>query len=146
MVNNTVRSHSQAWPGACHSTFHRHGPGIHVLLLQGHGYSLIRPDGGPTQRVDWKPNTMLVPPEGWWHAHFNTGAEPAYFLAIGWGSDKPKTGGQEYAYHKKYKDGGDQMEFDDEDPSIHAEFEAELAKNGATCQMGEIHPYCSQRR
>src|SRR5581483_1077834 len=41
MVNATVTSHVQAWPtGAC-STFHRHGPGIHVLLLRGEGYSMM---------------------------------------------------------------------------------------------------------
>lgn len=142
MVNATVRSHSQAWPIGCHSKFHRHGPGIHVVLLRGQGYSMMGPTWEEIERIDWGPGSMFVPPEGWWHAHFNTGAEPAYFLAIGWGTDKPKPGGKQYVY-KSVKEGGDQYEFEDETPEIHAEFEAELAKHGVRCQMGSIHPYCT---
>jgi quercetin dioxygenase-like cupin family protein len=144
MVNSTVRSHSQAWPVATHSKFHRHGPGIHVVLLRGRGYSLMGEDMQSVERVDWGPGSMFVPPEGWWHAHYNIGPDPALFLAIGWGSDKPKAGGKQYVY-KSVKDGGDQYEFEDEDPGIHAQFEAELAKYGVTCAMGPIHPYCTQR-
>jgi hypothetical protein len=96
------------------------------------------------ERVDWGPGSMFVPPEGWWHAHYNIGPDPALFLAIGWGSDKPKAGGKQYVY-KSAKDGGDQYEFADEDPGIHAAFEAELAKYGVTCAMGPVHPYCTQR-
>lgn len=145
MIGGTVKSHSQAWPVGTHSKFHRHGPGIHVLLLRGQGYSLMRPDDGPNQRVDWAPGTMFVPPEGWWHAHYSTGTEPPLFLAIGWGSDKPKPGGRQYVY-KSVKLGGDQYEFEDEDPSIHADFEAELARNGVECLMRSVHPYCTMRQ
>jgi quercetin dioxygenase-like cupin family protein len=144
MVNSTVRSHSQAWPTGTHSTFHRHGPGIHVLLLRGGGYSLMGKDYKELERIDWGPGAMFVPPEMWFHAHFNTATDPALFLAIGWGSDKPKAGGKQYVY-KPVSEGGDQMTYEDEDPSIHAQFEAELAKNGVKCQMGPIHPYCTQK-
>ena len=144
MVNSTVRSHSQAWPVGTHSKFHRHGPGIHVVLLRGAGYSLLWPDGSPMERIDWQTGSMFVPPEGWWHSHFNTGRDSSLFLAIGWGSDKPKAGGKEYVY-KSVKDGGDQYEYEDEDPAIHREFEEELARNGMKCTMGRFHPYCTQR-
>jgi len=144
MVNSTVRSHSQAWPVGAHSKFHRHGPGIHVVLLRGHGYSLTGPSYDDLTKVEWGPGSMFVPPEGWWHAHYNTGSDPALFLAIGWGSDKPKAGGRSYVY-KSVKEGGDQYEFEDDDPSIHAEFEAALAKNGVTCMMGSVHPHCTQK-
>ncbi len=142
MVNSTVRSHSQAWPVGCHSTFHRHGPGIHVLLLRGKGYSLMGQDYRNLERIDWQPGSMFVPPEGWFHAHFSTGGDPALFLAIGWGSDKPKAGGKSYVY-KPVSEGGDQMTYADEDPAIHKHFEEELAENGVRCRMGVIHPYCS---
>jgi len=144
MVNSTVRSHSQAWPTGTHSTFHRHGPGIHVLLLRGGGYSLMGKDYKELERIDWGPGAMFVPPEMWFHAHFNTSVDPALFLAIGWGSDKPKSGGRSYVY-KPVSEGGDQMTYDDEDAAIHAQFEKELAANGVKCQMGEIHPYCTQK-
>lgn len=143
MVNSTVRSHSRAWPIGSYAKFHRHGPGIHVVLLSGSGYSLMGPSLDDLERVDWRPGSMFVPPEGWWHAHFNTGTEPAAFLAIGWGSEKPKAGGRQYVYTDQ-KLGGDQWEFEDEDPRIHADFEAELAKNGVRCMMGRAHPHCTQ--
>jgi len=144
MVNATVTSHVQAWPtGAC-STFHRHGPGIHVLLLRGQGYSMMGQDYRELEKVDWHAGTMFVPPEMWFHAHFNTGTEPALFLAIGWGSEKPKAGGKQYVY-KPVSEGGDQMTYADEDPAIHAQYHAELAKSGATCKMGGVHPYCDQK-
>jgi quercetin dioxygenase-like cupin family protein len=143
MVNGSVRSHSQAWPSGTHSTFHRHGPGIHVVILQGRGYSKVGPTWEELERVDWGPGSMFVPPEGWWHAHFCTSPEHAVFLAIGWGTDKPKPGGKQYDYSKSPQDGGDQYKFSDETRDVHAEFEAELQKNSTPCRMGPIHPYCS---
>lgn len=144
MVNSTVRSHSQAWPVATHSKFHRHGPGIHVVLLRGEGYSLMGLDSSNPDRIDWQPGSMFVPPENWWHGHYNTSQDPALFLAIGWGSDKPKAGGKQYVY-KPVREGGDQFEFDEEDPAIHHLFEDELAKRGLKCRMGTIHPHCRQK-
>jgi hypothetical protein len=44
------------------------------------------------------------------------------------------------------KEGGNQIEYQDEDPALHAGFEAELAAHGATCGMGDQSPYCSQRQ
>jgi hypothetical protein len=44
------------------------------------------------------------------------------------------------------KEGGGQIEYADEDPNIHREFEAGLEKVGATCQMESAHPLCTQRR
>ncbi|MCI0779488.1 MAG: hypothetical protein J4N32_05700 [Chloroflexi bacterium] len=62
---------------------------------------------------------------------FNTGAEPVLFLAIGWGSEKPKAGGGAYVY-KSVKEGGDQIEY-----------EEAVAASGAQCGMGETRPFCS---
>jgi hypothetical protein len=64
-------------------------------------------------------------------------------MRIGWGTDKPKAGGKQYVY-KPRKEGGDQMDFEEEGREIHAEFEAELAKVGVKCIMPH-HPYCTQR-
>ena len=64
------------------------------------------------------------------------------FLAIGWGSEKPKTGGKQYIY-TSVKEGGDNIEWEDEDPQIHADYEAELARHGVECTMGQHHPFCT---
>ncbi len=143
LVNNTMRSHSSSWPVGTYKKAHRHGPGIHIVILRGQGYSLMWLEGQPVERIDWQPGSMFVPPEGWFHQHFNTGNEPVLFLAIGWGSDKPKPGGKAYVY-KSVKEGGDQIEYEDEDPNIHRDFEAALAKAGAKCEM-PYHPLCTQK-
>ena len=36
-----------------------------------------------------------------------------------------------------------QIEYEDEDREIHEIFEAELAKNGAQCNMKAFIPYCT---
>ena len=142
MVNATMKSHSSFWPVGTYKKAHRHGPGIHVVILRGHGYSLMWEEGQPIERLDWGPGSMFVPPEMWFHQHFNAGATPVLFLAIGWGSDKPKRGGKAYVY-TSVKQGGDQIEYEDEDPKIHQEFEAALAKSGIVCEMGGAHPFCT---
>ena len=41
------------------------------------------------------------------------------------------------------KDGGLQIEYADEDPAIHRQFEDLLARAGAACRMGALVPGCS---
>ena len=90
LVNGTMKSHSSFWPVGTYKKAHRHGPGIHVVILKDHGYSLMWQEGKSIERIDWEPGSVFVPPEMWFHQHFNTGKDPVLFLAIGWGSDKPK--------------------------------------------------------
>ena len=142
MINSTVRSHSSSWAVGSYKKAHRHGPGIHVLLLKGEGYSLMWKEDEEIHTVPWKRGTMFVPPEMWFHQHFNTGADPCLFLAIGWGSEKPKQGGGAYVY-KSVKEGGDQIEYEDENPDFHPQFEEAVARSGAQCRMGGTHPLCT---
>lgn len=144
MVNSTVRSHSSGWAVGTYKKAHRHGPGIHIVILKGYGYSLMWQEGQPLERIDWGPGSLFVPPEMWFHQHFNACPEPVLFLAIGWGSDKPKAGGKQYVYVST-KEGGDQIEWEDEDPAIHRDFEAALARAGAKCEMSDHHPFCTEK-
>jgi hypothetical protein len=41
------------------------------------------------------------------------------------------------------KEGGWQIEYEDEDRSIHRQFEAELARSGAQCRMPTEIPWCT---
>jgi hypothetical protein len=41
--------------------------------------------------------------------------------------------------------GGTQLEYEDEDPSIHKEFETALAAAGVVCRMGSTHVFCTQK-
>ncbi len=110
---------------------------------------------------------------GWWlHQHFNVGAtpasylathvgQPAYFAPSRWPADDPtwKTGGAAGSItappratwrtihfpggNVDEKEGGRQVEYEDEDPYVHELFEEELAKRGVTCRMKNLHPRCT---
>jgi hypothetical protein len=99
------------------------------------------------KRVEWKPGSVVVPPSQWYHQHFNSGADPARYLALRWnswrynfvalGDDKP--------IEVSVKEGGTQIEYEDEDPKIHEFFESCLDKAGASCRMGSMVPWCTQK-
>jgi hypothetical protein len=110
-----------------------------VVIIAGEGYSLMWPDGEPIQRFDWHDGSIIVPPERWFHQHFNTGATPARYLALRWGSRKyPRPLGKSYGTDESVKAGGDQIEYADEDPQIRRLFEQELAKRGVACRMDDV--------
>ena len=37
------------------------------------------------------------------------------------------------------------VEFEDEDPSVHSDFESAMRKAGAACRMGSYHPGCTEK-
>jgi hypothetical protein len=99
------------------------------------------------QRVDWKPGSVVVPPDQWFHQHFNSGAKPARYLALRWGSWRfrfMRVQDSEGATYTSVKDGGGQIEFEDEDPVIHKKFEAAMKTVGAHCNM-PYHPGCTMK-
>ena len=67
------------------------------------------------------------------------GSDPCLFLAVGWGSEKPKGGKGAWSSSQT----GDEVAFEDEAPALHRQFEEELAKNGVKCKMGDVSPFCT---
>jgi quercetin dioxygenase-like cupin family protein len=145
LSENSMAAHISEFPLGTYKKAHRHGPGAHVVIIGGKGYSLLWPEGAEMQRYDWEEGSIVVPPENWFHQHFNSGRQPARYLALRWGSKKFKGLRKAYGVDESIKSGGDQIEYEDEDPRVHREFEAGLAKIGARCAMGSYHPFCSQR-
>ena len=144
---NSLASHISQFPVGTYKKAHWHGPGAHVFVLSGQGYSLLWPkDAKRTERtrVDWKPGSLVVPPKEWFHQHFNGGGSPARYLALRWGSHRfssiagitPDNEGAD----KSLKEGGSQIEYEIEDPTVLDEFEEECLKHGAAPQMRGFFP------
>lgn len=110
---------------------HRHGPGANIVILGGEGYSLLwERDGDEPQRVDWRPNSVFVPPDMWWHQHFNCGRDTARYVALRWGSRHHLIN---HAYDGTLVDrreGGNQIEYDEQVPEIDRMFREECRRHG----------------
>ena len=151
MASQVLGPHIGSYPAGAYWPAHYHGPGAHLLLLEGEGYDLLWPFDRYEEKVKipLKPGTLWAPADRWFHQHFTTGPEMRRQLAVKpWGrsrrslmthTDKP--GGMV----KSTRWGGTQIEYADEDPEIHREFEAVLAKAGIACIMGDVHPFCTHR-
>jgi oxalate decarboxylase/phosphoglucose isomerase-like protein (cupin superfamily) len=135
-----MSAHISEFPVGTYKKAHRHGAGAHVVVIGGQGYSLMWPQGEKPKRFDWHDGSVVVPPEHWFHQHFNTGPTPARYLALkAMGHKHARPWGQRtYAVDESVKGGGDQIEYQDEDPSIRLMFEQELKKNGVTSGMAAV--------
>jgi quercetin dioxygenase-like cupin family protein len=147
LANNTMAAHISEFPVGTYKKAHRHGPGAHVIILDGFGYSLLWPQGTDPKEVPWRQGSMVVPPEDWFHQHFNSGAQPARYLALRWGSQRYDVGGafssDSFKADVSVKEGGLQIEYDDEDHKIHQIFEDHISKAGATCRMKSMIGWCT---
>ena len=148
LADSSLTCHISRFQVGTYKKAHRHGPGAHLLILGGQGYSLFWQEGMEPEKIDWEPGTLVVVPyEGCFHQHCNTGQVPARYLAIT--GIRPGGGGRRYGVrHARASDvsiqeGGNQLEYQDEDPGIHDLFEAELARNGVTCRMKALVPWCT---
>ena len=147
MADNTQAAHVSQFPVGTYKKAHRHGPGAHVIIISGDGYSLLWPmDGGANdrmERVDWHVGSMVVPPTNWFHQHFNGGTEPARYLALRWGSQKygfSLGSASEGEADVSVKLGGAQIEYEDEEHIVHDMFAETLAKVGGESKMAEFIP------
>jgi hypothetical protein len=138
MSESMMGSHVSRFPVGVYKKAHRHGPGAHVFILTGKGYSLLWPEGEKMTRVDWKCGSIVVPPEGWFHQHFNSSAVPARYLALKILSRKYKLQPGKIQSDVPLAYGGWQIEYEDEDPIIRKTFDEECAKSGAEVKMPSL--------
>jgi uncharacterized RmlC-like cupin family protein len=121
---STLGAHISEFPVGSYKKAHRHGPGAHVVLLSGSGYTLFWKGDEEPKRYDWQPGCVLVPPDKWFHQHFNTGKVAARFLALKFG--RKVILDDSYDLDKSTRNGGDQIEYEDENPMIRKNYDEEL--------------------
>lgn len=139
MAQSSLIGHVSEMPLGRYKKAHRHGPGAHVVMLSGEGYSLLWQDDFEDRvKIDWKPNAVFVPPNMWWHQHFSVSQGPARYLALRWGSKKYKFDHSFDGTSTDKRQGGNQIEYDDEDPRVYDLFAQECAKRGTKVDMDEF--------
>jgi oxalate decarboxylase/phosphoglucose isomerase-like protein (cupin superfamily) len=139
MARGSMNSHISQFPIGTYKKAHAHGPGAHVIMLSGEGYSLMWPEGDEPRRYDWQVGTMIVPPNMWFHQHFNTGTTPARYLAF---KHEATSIRNEQGVPKAWisrRQGGDQIDYVDEKPEIRKLFTEALAKHDLKPRMEEAY-------
>ena len=144
MAGNVTGAHISEFPVGTYKKAHRHGPGAHLLILSGAGFSLLwnKEDRSDIRRADWKVGSMvIVPADATYHQHFNTGSERARYLALrqGIGTPSSTTTGSDVSI----SEGGWQIEYEDEVAEVHEMFEADLKKLGVPCRMKAFVSSCT---
>ncbi len=153
LADGTMHAHISEMPVGTYKKGHRHGPGFHVMCVTGQGYSLLWFEGeNDFLRIDWGHGVVFPPADKQFHQHFNTSREPARYLATGTGGLRYPliTGvrrslwglspGEKGAVSTSLKEGGDQMEYEDQDSRIHAIWLEEMKKNGVEPKMQKWFP------
>ncbi|MBH97813.1 MAG: hypothetical protein CMM56_05105 [Rhodospirillaceae bacterium] len=142
LADGTMHAHSSEMPVGTYKKAHRHGPDFHVFNVTGKGYSLLWYEGdNDFQRVDWTHGVVFAPPDGMYHQHYNTSKNPARYLAIALGSLRyPFTSAKRNLFEGvdvSIRDGGAQIEYEDQDSRIHQIYLSELADAGVASQMSD---------
>jgi hypothetical protein len=121
-------------PVGTYKKAHWHGPGIVIVVPGGsEGFSFMWPEGEEKHLIHWGEGSAFVPPNRWWHQHFNAGSNPARYLTLHPPRHPMFGGGRRGKEAVNEPD----IEYVDEDPLIRQTFEAELRKHGVESLMPE---------
>jgi uncharacterized RmlC-like cupin family protein len=143
LADGTMHAHSSEMPVGTYKKAHRHGADFHVSCITGTGYSLLwYKEEDELVRVDWDHGVVFAPPDGMYHQHFNTSQEPARYLAIALGGLRYPTLAEKRAVFMgmdvNVRDGGAQIEYEDQNPRIHKIYLEALGQTGAQSRMAEF--------
>jgi uncharacterized RmlC-like cupin family protein len=144
LADGTMHAHISEMPVGTYKKAHRHGADFHVMCVTGKGYSLLWYEGEQDfHRVEWQHGTVFAPPDQMFHQHFNASAVPARYLATAYGSLRyPFTESKRKSLFggvsTSVKKGGDQIEYEDQDPRIHRLYEQATKQAGVKVQMSQF--------
>lgn len=149
LSNGLMAAHISEFPGGTYMKSHYHDAGAHLLCLDGEGYELMWPadsgvnaEGVERMKIDFKKGTIFSPPNRMFHQHFNSGNKPTRLLAFHNDRSAKLKGikGKYMGARTSIKLGGNQVDYEDEDPAIRKLFKEEIAKKGTPWGMSEFFP------
>ncbi|MDA1036073.1 MAG: cupin domain-containing protein [Chloroflexi bacterium] len=125
-----LTAHMSVFEAGTYKKGHRHGPGRVIVIPGGEGYSIMWANEDSEKIViPWHEASCFVPPDRWFHQHFNAGAIDGRYLAL-------HPAGQFMGQDETVQDRArDQIEYTQEDPWIREKFESELAARGIKTVM-----------
>lgn len=134
--NTPTRVGLPTMPVGTYKKAHRHGPGIVIVIPSGEGMSVMWPEGREKLFIPWHEGSAFVPPNRWWHQHFNVGGTPARYITLH--PPRHPLFGSSFGFAPEGRgELEDQIEYPDEDPAVRRRFEEELAKRGVKSLMPE---------
>ena len=130
--SSTITNHMSVFPAQSYKKAHRHGPGVVIIIPGGEGFSVMWEEGRDKVFIPWHEGSVFVPPNRWFHQHFNVGSAPGRYLAF----HAPRFSAVNWERVEDRQ--RDQIEYPDEDPRVREYFENELDKRGLKSLMPEI--------
>lgn len=149
LADGSLHAHLSEMQAGTYKKAHRHLAGTHVTCVAGTGYSLLWYEGDAEYvRVDWQHGTVFPPANNQFHQHFVTSKEPVRYLGTALGSIRyPITEqmrlstlgepGKKQAASSSVKEGGNQIEYEDQDPRIHEIWLEEMEKHDIAPAMDQ---------
>jgi hypothetical protein len=150
MAGGFPTGHISEWPVGRYHKAHFHGPGAVLVGLKGNGYVNLWPhqlgihpwqDGHADQvaLIEWGPNSIYSPPDGWFHQHMSTGSVPARHVAVyGSGASPLATQRQADGVLTPVREGGVLIDYEDEDPEVRRYFIEANRRAGVECTMPPV--------
>ena len=144
LADGTMHAHCSEIPVGRYKKAHRHAAGTHVHAIGGEGYSLLWYEGDSDfVEIPWRHGFMYTPPFWMFHQHFNTCDIPARYLACSIGSARYpfislRRVSNEGGGSTSVKEGGRQIEYEDQDPRVHRKFLEAIAGSGVASEMSDI--------
>jgi hypothetical protein len=158
LAGNSFHGFIAEYPPGRYTKTHAHESGPVLICLKGKGYTITWPrslgttpwkdgKGHLVKRVDYVPGGIVSAAPGdadWFHGHFGVSREDFRLMAF-LGSAFPSRifgapGDEVISRNLDLKQGGNTIEYRDEDPQVRKDFETALRANGAQFQMPE-HVY-----